>query len=101
MGRLLPSCSSIQHIVQLEGDKINKLLKVNTQYTKRLLETWKTSLQSKNMQEQFHLLIFQYLIIKINSVFLMINQRWLYTKQAIQRYLQGIIFLCKKTLSFS
>ena len=26
----------------------------------------------------------------------MINQRWLYTKQAIQRYLQGIIFLCKK-----
>ena len=30
----------------------------------------------------------------------MINQRWLYTKQAIQRYLQGIIFLWKKTLSF-
>ena len=26
----------------------------------------------------------------------MINQRWLYTKQAIQRYLQGIIFLWKK-----
>ena len=39
MGRLLPSCSSIQHIVQLEADKINKLLKVNTQYIKRLLET--------------------------------------------------------------
>ena len=26
----------------------------------------------------------------------MINQRWLYTEKAIQRYLHGIIFLCKK-----
>ena len=31
----------------------------------------------------------------------MINQGWLFTKQAIQRYLHGIIFLCKKKLSFS
>ena len=32
---------SIQHIchIELAADKINKLLKVNTQYTKRLLET--------------------------------------------------------------
>ena len=32
--------------IEFEAEKINKLLKVRTKYTKSWLKTWKTSLQS-------------------------------------------------------